>query len=601
MRRKKLGAQPATTTPAGRFFGLLAGVVVAGCAGYAALVLQTATAPAAVALRATYPYDWAARAYTAAEFTALRTALWALALGAAGGSAWLAASAVGRREVRALLAEAASALRGLAAGWRALRPAQRRWAVAAWLAIGLLRGYCSWVVQPYDDATSYELFVREPLLTVSAVYALPNNHVLSNTLAWGFYQVYPGFWWVMRLPVLLTSLVATGFWFLALLRRSNFRVALRAVGWFSLLSQSIYYAATGRGYWLLVGLGGVGFFALLELELLDLGPAPGRAGAPAEAAGLKLPRARAAWVGLVLGGVLGLYTVPTHALLLASVYGWLGLAALRRRAYGRLLALAAMGSLTLLGAGLLYAPLLLLSGPQALLHNSYVQPLTAAEFWQSLPSALRVPHHLLNLPLVLAVLGGFGYLRWRAGGLPAALRQWVRQLGGPSMWLVLLPYALAAVLLLPLPERTLFYKAQYLFILAALLAEWATRRARTRRVRRYLRGGLLLGTLLLAGSQLWQVQRQEALWQHSWRWQLGAPGATWLAAQPAAPVLAPGPYHCLVLRFYAHTAHRGRPWQLDSAPHPGVRYRYVVRPPGERVPTGRLVFRNALLAIWLLP
>ncbi|MGI4864223.1 MAG: hypothetical protein ACRYFZ_09905 [Janthinobacterium lividum] len=577
--------------PSGRFFGLLSLGVVAACAGYAALVLQTVTGPGALALRTTYPYDWAARSYTVVEFLGLRTGLWVLAAGAALLGVLLAAPAAGRRELAALGREVAGAGRGLGAGWRALPPAHRRLAAAGLLGLGLLRAYLSGVVQPYDDATSYELFVRESLLTVSAVYELPNNHVLSNTLSWLFYQVYPGFWWTMRLPVLLTSTAATAFWFLALLRRSSFWVALRAVGWFGLLNLSFYYAATGRGYWLLVALGGVGFFALLELVPVLPGDVP------------RPKRVRAAWAALVLAGVLGLYTVPTHALFLASAYSWLGLCAVRQRAGGRLLVLGAMGSLTLLGAALLYAPLLLLSGPQLLLHNPFVRALSAPEFWQTLATDLRVAHHLVDVPLVLGVLGGFGYLGWRArtGRLPAQLGRLVAQLGGPSTWLVLLPYGLAAVLLLPLPERTLFYKAQYLLLLASLLAEWAIGRARSPQARRYVGGGLLAGTLLLAGSQLWQVQRQEALWQHSWRWQLGAPAADWLATQPAGPVLAPGPYQCLVLRFYAHTAHRGRPWQIDRAPRPGVRYRYLVRQPGEVSPGVKLAFKNALLVVAVVP
>ncbi|QKG52507.1 hypothetical protein [Hymenobacter sp. BRD67] len=123
------------------------------------------------------------------------------------------------------------------------------------LGLTALRLYHSFVIQPFDDATSYELFVREHLLVVSSVYPYPNNHVLSNLLSWAFYQVQPGFWWSMRLPVLLVSTTATVGWFLALLRRSSFGVALLAVGWFGLLSTGLYYAATGRGYWQLIGLG----------------------------------------------------------------------------------------------------------------------------------------------------------------------------------------------------------------------------------------------------------------------------------------------------------------------------------------------------------
>ena len=587
---------PNSTTPTTRFWVLLSLLVVAGCAGYAALVLHTAPAATALALRATYPYSWAARSYTAAEFSALRQALAGLALGAAGGAGLLAAGAAGRRELGTLRQEVRRAAGGLRAGGRALQPAQRRLAGAGLLALTLLRGYYSFVVQPYDDATSYELFVREPLLTVSAVYALPNNHVLATTISWLFYQVHPGFWWTMRLPVLLTSTAATALWFLGLLRRATFRVAFGAVGWFSLLHLSLYYAATGRGYWLLTGLGAVVFFAVLDVDL-----------ALAEEGNAARPRAAGA--ALVLAGVLGLYTVPTHALLLVSAYTWLGGRALGRRAGGALLRLAGLAGLTGLGAALLYAPLLLLSGWGALGHNSYVQPLNWAAFWRTLAEAALERHHLLALPVVLAVLGGFGGLAYAAragrppGSVTGGITQLVRQLGGVSAWFFLLPYGLALLALVPPPERTLLYKAQYLCILAAVLVEAARARATTPAAQRRWRWGLVGGTWLLAASQLWQLERQESLWRQSWRWQLGAPLLNWLATQPPGAVLALE--QRLPLRFYAHTQHGRRRWQIDETPRPGVHYRYVVTLPGAPVPGGlartRPAFHTALADIFVVP
>lgn len=566
-----------------RFWLLLSLLVVAGCAGYAALVLHTATGAQVRALRTTYPYAWQGRGYTLAEFIALRRGLTGLALGAALGAGWLAAGRAGRRELAALGREGRGALGSLCAGWWALRPAQRRLAGAVLLGLTALRAYYSVVVQPYDDATSYELFVREPLLTVSAVYALPNNHVLSNTLSWLFYQVSPGFWWTMRLPVLLTSTAATALWFLGLLRRTNFRVALGAVGWAGLLSQNTYYAATGRGYWLLAGLGAVVFLALLSLG-------------PSQAA-----RGRAAWLGLVAAGVLGLYTVPTHALLLVSAYSWLAARAIGQRDGRALGQLGAAAGLTGLGAGLLYAPLLLLSGAGALLHNPYVEPLTGAAFWRALLAAALERHHLLALLVVGGVLGSFGRLVYaaRAGRLPAPLARLVGQLGGVSIWFFLLPYGLAVPALVLLPERTLLYKAQYLFILVALLVEAAWVRATTLGARQWLRRGLAGGTLLLALSQCWQLEQRENLWRQSWRWQLGAPLIDWLATQPPGVVLAE--HQPELLRFYAHTRQRKRTWQIERTRRPGVHYRYVVLPPGAPGPLGgKRAFYNALAVVFVV-
>ncbi len=170
-----------------------------------------------------------------------------------------------------------------------------------------------------------------------------------------------------------------------------------------------------------------------------------------------------------------------------------------------------------------------------------------------------------------------------------------------------LPYLLALLLLIQPPERTLFYKAQYLFIMVGLLADWAVRRAATLRHRQGIRWGLVGGTLVFAACQVWQVQRQENLWWQNWRWQLGALGASWLASQPVGAVLAPESAHHLLLRFYAHSTHRDRSWQIDDYPRPGVHYRYLVRKPGAQLVPGepRLsgvpAFHNALMDIVVLP
>ncbi len=571
---KAPGSGSSPQSGAGRGAALLGLLVLAACAGYAALVLYSASWPEAVEMRKLY--DWTPRPGTAAEFTGLRRALLALATGAGLLALGLSRAPAGRAEWRQLSQEARAVGRGLGAGWRGLRPGQRRLAGGLLLALTALRTYYSLTLQAYDDATSYELFVRERLLAVSAAYPLPNNHLLSNTLSWLCYQVHPGFWWSMRLPVLLTSTAATVGWFLGLLRRSNFGVALGAVGWFCLPLESLYYAAVGRGYWLLVGLGAVGFFALL---LLRERPAS---------------HPRLAALALVGSGVLGLYAVPTHLLLLAPAYAWWGLRALRTRDGRALAALLGLGWLTLAATALLYAPLLLLSGPQLLLHHRYMAPLAPAEFWGYVVANVRQPYQLLWLPLTLAALAGLLGLRRlaAAGRLPARLAGPVRQLGLASAWLMLAPYALAVAQRSYPPDRTLLYKAQYTFILLALVADWGLGRAAAAN-RRLVRGALGGATLAFAALQLWRVEKQEAMWRARFGRELARPGIAWLRRQPPGPVLAPSSVHRFLLHCYARPDFGGpgdQPWQLDARPRPGVRYRYLLAEPGERpVVGGRVV------------
>ena len=322
------GAPPRFTAAArpGPWFAALAGLLLlAACAAYAWGVLGSSSWPELAALRTgsdwharAYTQPWAPRPYTQAGYRALRALLGGLAGGAALLATALGFAPPGRRAGRALGRELAGWARRRRAGWRGLASGQRRLAGGLLLGLTALRVAGSLVAQPYDDATSYELFVRARLLVVTAFYPVPNNHVLANTLAWVFYQLHPGFWWSMRLPVLLASTGATAGWWLVLRRRGGFGVALLAVAGFGLTVDGLYYASIGRGYWLLIGLGAVGFGALLTLQrALLTGAGRGQ---------------HAAWLALVGSGVLGLFGVPTHGYFLASAYAWLGLLALRQRA-----------------------------------------------------------------------------------------------------------------------------------------------------------------------------------------------------------------------------------------------------------------------------
>lgn len=486
MKQLSSSAAPALAGgPGSVFFCLLGLGVLALCAGYPALVLSTATWAEARALDSIFPTNgWHLPPFTSAQYQVLRRVLTLVALGLAagwGGLGW--GTRAGRAELRATRQEVRRALAGLG---RALWELPRR---TRWLAGGMLvtlmavRLYMSTSGAAGDDVISYELFVRQRLLAVSAYYPLPNNHVLSNTLSWLFCQLHPRFWWSMRLPVLLTSLAGTLVLFAGLRRWVGVGVAAGAAGAFSWLQLSLYYAATGRGYWLVNLLTGTVFFCLLKLCERTAGQ-------------------RAAWLGLLGAAVLGCYTVPTFVYVLAAAFSWLGVQALRPRVARRQLAVVGVvGVLAGVGAGLLYAPLLLVSGPAALLANPYVQSWPWAAYWRALPAYVWLTEGFLagqrsvGAVLTVVVLGLFCRLWYRAatGQLPGAQAGRVRQVGLPALWFMLVPYALLLAQRVQPPERTLLYKAWFFFILVALLAEeWPWHRP-GRRWLAAVGGGLFLG------------------------------------------------------------------------------------------------------------
>lgn len=574
-----------------RFFWWWGLALLAACAAYSAWVLGSTSWADARELDRIFPfYSWRSRAFSATAYAAVRNGLGLAAGLLAIAAAVMALSERNRMEITALGQEVAQAQTGLRRGIWQLNSGQRWQLLGALAGLTLLRLYFSIYNPEYDDAVSYEVFVSKGLLATSAYYPIPNNHVFSNTISLLFYQLSPGFWWSMRLPVLLVSTGATVFLFAALLRHAGFRAAAVAVTLFSCLQLSLYHAGVGRGYWLLILFGGVGFFCTLEL-----------------AAGPRRPRA--AWAGLAVAGVLGCYTVPTFVYALASAFSWLGLSFLRRRQWAQLGHLAAVGTLVGVATTVLYTPLLLVSGFDKLTGNGFVAALEPGRFWRELPAYLwhnegflagqRSLGPLITLA-VLALLSRLFYLA-RTDRLPTAQAKRLRRLAPPALWFMALPYALILGQRVFPPERVLLYKAFFFFILAALVTEWLLGQWPGQR---WPRRTIATLAVLFGIYQTYSVVRVNPAARgtnaayHA--------GLRWLVTQPPGPVLIPEPTHNLFFRFYAHSEERQRTWQIDDDQHPGTQYAYVVAFPNKRGFFQPLfpfppVYRNAQLDIYALP
>ena len=584
---------PMVKLPGARFFGMLSVGLLALCASYTALVLHSATWAGARQLDAIFPfYKWRIRLFSAAEFAHFGQLLTGLAVLLTLPAVMLVAAPAGRTECLQWSSELRAMLRGLGRAFGALPVTQRRGAALLLLALTAFRLAASIpaVTPGYDDVPSYEMFASKSLLAVSAYYPVPNNHVLSNTISGVFYRVNPGFWFTMRLPVVLAATVATALLFLGLLgARTSFRVAWVSTLLFSLAQLSLYHVAVGRGYWLLTLMGVVAFFGALNL-----------------ANGTRQPRA--AWTGLVVGGVLGLYTVPTFALILGSAFSWLGLGYLQRRNWRAIAWLAVLGSVVAAGSLLLYAPLLFVSGPAIFFNNGFVTPQPFGEFWRGLPAYLWETEGFLAGQakvgglLVITVLATL-LLGWqRMGQWPAMQRLPWQRLVPVALWFMAFPYAMMAAQRVFAPGRAVLYKAFFFFLLLALVVDWLLQTA-PKRWQHGLHAALsLVGIIWLSYevNSLWRDnqrprRRNEALYQ----------AFQWLNQHPKAPTLMPESTHSLFVRMYLHSEHPGQHWPIDHFPQPGISYTYVLAfpdlhgwfQPGFTFPP---VFHNELVDIYRL-
>lgn len=558
-----------TAWPPLSFFGLLAALSICLSSGYGAAVLGQSSWAETQQLSAIFPYyHWQVRAFTAAELAALVRVLGTTAV-VSGLLALLLAVVSRRRATGTAPGQPTASTSGWREQWRQLSAPQQRWAVGTLGGITLLRVIESIpaITPAYDDAASYSLFVSRGILAVSCYYPVPNNHVLSNALNWLFFQVYPGFWWSMRLPVVLAATLATGLLFAGLLRaRLPFRAALLAIALFSVSQLSLYHAAVGRGYWLLTVAAVLVFFSSLALST------PGRAGS------------RRAWLTLVAGGILGTGTVPTFAVVLFSAYSWLAIAAGLRREWAGLLRLTLAGLSTIAGTLLFYTPLMFVSGIDKLFGNGFVAPQPWPAFITGLPHYLWETEGFLagqitvGALLTLVVLGASAWLLTRLRRLPAAEAAAWQRLGPVCLWFMGTPYALLAAQRVFAPSRTLLYKGIFFYVLLALCVEHLLRpNVRSRSLRTAI---LLLITLGWGGYQLRCLARDNRTPRlHNAAYH---EAITWLSQQAPGEVLVPEPIHGIYFTLFARSDAPHTLFRADAEPRPGRRYRYVVGFPNHR-------------------
>jgi hypothetical protein len=223
----------------------------------------------------------------------------------------------------------------------------------AWTRLVLLRA-----PMQYDEAYTYVAFASRSFFSILTDYHLPNNHVLHTLLVRLSVLLFGPEPWAIRLPAFTAGLLMIPAAWLAARALFSRSSGIFAAGLVSAWPYLVEYGANARGYTL------VCLFALLLLALIP---------------SLLSRRDAFAWTlaGLLTG--LGFFTIPVMLypagifftmLLLAWASGrhrpaWTGA--------GFLASLAACGLGAGILTGLLYLPVIVVSGPGALFANPFVR------------------------------------------------------------------------------------------------------------------------------------------------------------------------------------------------------------------------------------
>ncbi len=342
---------------------------------------------------------------------------------------------------------------------------------------GLLRLSYMDLPARYDEAVTFLRFVLQPLGYSLSHYPLPNNHLFYTLQARSMYLLFDDGLWVVRTPAFIAGVLIIPFTYLLIRRLYNVNAALLAAAAVAVSPSLAAYSANARGYSLVVLLGLWLFIICARI--------------------LRVPR-KADWTALVIVSALGMYTIPVMLYPIGCAFTWLVLSIFlggAQRPVGPLLVRVALSGLACLVLTLLlYLPVFMVSGVDAVTSNTFVRSLDYASLASTIAERGLAAWRLFNSGypgiLQLFILGCFGLSLIRHSRLSGyklnpvlTTLLWIalftllrRVFGFDRVWLFLLPLYLgmaASGFLIMLDRLDPWVRAYKHYICAGLAIVWA--------------------------------------------------------------------------------------------------------------------------------
>ncbi len=334
-----------------------------------------------------------------------------------------------RRRWVGLLVEISRSLRrtiaqGVGAAIRMVR-CESRWHLLWLMLIGVigiaLRVLYMGEPPRYDEAFTYIELAKRSLVHVFAYYPAPNNHILHTALVWISCRIFGNSLWALRLAAFCAGVALIPLMYVAGRQMCGRDAGLLAAGLMAVSGPFVLYSVNARGYT---------FQAVLLLIMLYA--------AVRIVAGA--PNPLAYWVLFSIGAIAGFWIAPSMLypyLVAAGFVLWAGGVRLFRPLF---FSAAAIGVVV----AALYMPVVIISGPDPLLRNPWIQPLPAPEFRVE---ALRFPSDLARL------LHGSDPLPFAAVVVLGAILSFVFIPRAGKRWAHPLVLLLLVVLILPAVQR----------------------------------------------------------------------------------------------------------------------------------------------------
>lgn len=223
----------------------------------------------------------------------------------------------------------------------------------------------------HDEAFTFTNYASKPLILGLSNYSFPNNHLFHTLCVHMAYFLFGNQLWAIRLPAFLAGVFlipATYFLVRALYEKHT---ALLTTAFLSVSSALIEYGTNARGYAFIM------LFFILLLLLANY---------------LRKKNNIAAWTSLAILSAMGLHTVPVMLYPFATVLLWIVWSSWQSDFSlpfkATIYQIFQYSTLTILLTGLLYLPVILASGLDAIIQNRFVQPMPLSAFINRLPERL---------------------------------------------------------------------------------------------------------------------------------------------------------------------------------------------------------------------
>jgi hypothetical protein len=245
----------------------------------------------------------------------------------------------------------------------------------------VVKGYLATIFTvTYDEAWTYINFTSRGVVSSMSYYPAPNNHILHSILT-NFFSVIPiNETIALRIPSVIANTILVFFFYIFTRRLTNEKIAVLLTFIFSFLVPVLYYGFSSRGYSLLLLFFTISYF--MVLRLLDSEKNLNRN-----------------LFYFSLASVFGFYTMPSYLYAYVTLYIFLLTIAYQRK-QKKLITQSLLWMLfTTVLVLILYTPIFLISGPAAVVKNSYVAPIgRQAVLERLLPHYNQTFEYLFNVP-----------------------------------------------------------------------------------------------------------------------------------------------------------------------------------------------------------